>query len=63
MKPAEQAFRALADLIILYANRTGIPQGDREWYLRCAETLRRAQRGEITWQQAVEMMEVNEAAK
>lgn len=54
-----QAFRALADLIILYAGRTDIPQADREEHLRCAETLRRAQRGEITWQQAVEMMEGN----
>lgn len=63
MRPNEQAFRALADLIILYANRTDIPQVDREGHLRCAETLRRAQRGEMTWQQAVETMEANEAAK
>lgn len=62
MRPADQAFRALADLIISYANRTGIPQADREGHLRCAETLQKAQRGEITWQQAVEKMEVNEAA-
>ena len=63
MRPNEQALRALADLIISYASRTDIPQMDREGHLRCAETLRRAQRGEITWQQAVEMMEGNEAAK
>ena len=60
---SEQAFRTLADLIISYVNRTDIQQAEREGHLRCAETLRRAQRGEITWQQAVEMMESNEAAK
>ena len=60
---SDQAFRALADLIISCANRTDIPQEDRDGHLRCAETLRRAQRGEITWQQAVEMMEADEAAK
>lgn len=60
---SEQAFRALADLITSYANRTDIPQAEREGHLRCAETLRRAQRGEITWQQAVEIMEANEEAK
>lgn len=59
----EQAFRALADLIIFYASRADIPPADREGHLRCAETLHRAQRGEITWQRAVEMMETSEAAK
>lgn len=63
MRPADQALRALADLIISYANREDIPQAERERHLFCAETLRRAQRGGITWQQAVEETEANEAAK
>lgn len=57
MKPAEQAFRALADLIIFYASRADIPPADREGHLRCAETLRRAQRGELTYLEAAEEME------
>lgn len=60
---SDQALRALADLIILYAGRDDIPQADREGHLRCAETLRRAQRGEITYLEAAEEMDANEAAK
>lgn len=63
MRPAEQALRALADLIILYAGRDDIPQADRGGHLHCAETLRRAQRGEITYLEAAEEMDANEAAK
>lgn len=63
MNHSDQALRALADLIMLYVGRDDIPQTDREGYLCCAETLQKAQRGEITWQQAVERMETNEAAK
>lgn len=63
MRPAEQSLRALADLIILYSNRDDIPQADREGYLRCAETLRRAQRGEITYLEAAEEMEESMRAK
>jgi hypothetical protein len=63
MRPADQALRALADLIIFYAGRTDIPQSEREGHLRCAETLRRAQRGEMTYLEAAEEMDANAVAK
>jgi hypothetical protein len=59
----EQSLRALANLIILYANRDDIPQVDRAGHLRCAETLRKAQRGEMTCLEATEEMDAKEAAK
>jgi hypothetical protein len=59
----EQALRALADLVISYANRTDIPQADREGHLRCAETLQKAQRGEMTCLEAAEEMDANAVAK
>ena len=54
---------ALADLIISYANREDFPQAERERHLFCAETLRRAQRGEMTYLEAAELMEANAVAK
>jgi len=57
MNHSEQAFRALADLIISYANRTDIPQSEAERHLFCAETLRKAQNMEITYLEAVEEIE------
>ena len=59
----EQAFRALADLIISYADRDDIPQAERDGHLRCAETLRRAQRGEIAYSEAAEEMEASMVAR
>lgn len=58
----EKTLRALADLII-NASRTDIPQVDREWHLRCAETLQKAQRGGITYLEAAEEMEAKEVAR
>ncbi len=59
MNHSEQALRALADLIISYSNRTDIPQADREGHLRCAEMLRRAQDGEMTYLEAADAMEAS----
>lgn len=58
-----KSLRALAGLIISYAGREDIPQADRETHLRCAETLRRAQHGEITYLEAADDMDAKEAAK
>lgn len=63
MGTEQEALRALADLIISYAGRDDIPQAEREGHLRCAETLRRAQRREITYLEAAEEMEASMAAK
>ncbi len=59
----EQAINALADLIMSYAIRDDIPQEERQGHLFCAETLRRARRGEITYSEAVEEMDAKEAVK
>ena len=63
MNTEQEAIRALANLIISYIDRDDIPQTEREGHLRCAEILRRAQRGEITYFEAADEMEAFMVAK
>jgi hypothetical protein len=62
MKATKQALRALSELIIPRAVLAIASEPNKEWHLFCAETLQKAQRGEIMYRKAIEEMDAKEAA-